>query len=495
MGLSRRDFLRLTSLVAGAAGVSACSPAYAVLAGQEKVEAGWPLPVEPAFRALLRLTFGPTRQERQLVHEMGLGAWIETQLEPKDVPDGRAAWLVRRHDAIGLEADALESWDRPQVIEQLRAATLLRQLYSRRQVYERMVEFWTDHFNISVAKGDCWFLKLVDDREVIRKHAMGNFRELLLASAHSPAMLVYLDNQANHKDAPNENYAREVMELHTLGVDGGYRQTDVMELARCLTGWTVKDHFWRGQFKFDPGIHAAGAKRVLGLKIEPAGETEAQRVLEHLATHPSTAGHLAFKLVRRFVTDHPDRDAPELVARLRHTFLSTRGDITAMLRVLLLDGLAQRAPDLPPKFKRPTDYVVSSLRLLGSTSDASEGLQNHLAEMGQPPFEWPTPDGPPDTASAWMSSLLPRWNFALEMARNRIAGVHTDFTALVEASGEAGLPGQIETFSQLLLGGGLDPAASRELEEILEGPELDPHTDVPSLLTAGLLASPAFQWR
>ncbi len=140
-----------------------------------------------------------------------------------------------------------------------------------------MVEFWTDHFNIYVAKGDCWFLKVVDDREVVRKHALGNFRDLLLASAHSPAMLVYLDNQANEKAAPNENYGREVMELHTLGVGSGYTQEDVMQLARCLTGWGVKRNFWRGQFQFDPDQHAGGTKKVLGQVIQPGGRRRGRR--------------------------------------------------------------------------------------------------------------------------------------------------------------------------------------------------------------------------
>ena len=199
-----------------------------------------------------------------------------------------------------------------------------------------MVEFWTDHFNISVQKGDCWFLKIVDDREVIREHALGNFRELLGASAHSPAMLVYLDNQENHKDAPNENYARELMELHTLGLSGGYTQSDVMELARCLTGWRVKEHFWKGKLKFEPDFHAPGPKTVLGHTIQPGGETELEQVLDILANHPSTARTIATKLARRFLADDPP---PGIVDKASLVFQETSGDIKAVLRVIILEGL------------------------------------------------------------------------------------------------------------------------------------------------------------
>jgi len=188
--------------------------------------------------------------------------------------------------------------DKQSVPRELARATLIRQVYSRRQLYEVMVEFWTDHFNISVEKGDCWFLKTVDDRSVIRPHALGKFRDLLWASAHSPAMLVYLDNQVNYKGAPNEHYARELMELHTLGVHGGYTQQDVQDLARCLTGWSVKEAFWRGDFTFNAGQHDPEAKTVLGLTISPDGQGEAERVVEMLAAHASTARFIATKLGR-----------------------------------------------------------------------------------------------------------------------------------------------------------------------------------------------------
>src|SRR5258706_9003612 len=240
--ISRRDFLRLAGLVAASAAAAGCAPLYARLGGQPEPLLAAPFGAidQAGFALLNRLTFGPRMAERQLLAQVGPAAWIEEQLRPESIDDGPADWRLRGLETLNLSAadlsdrsdKILDGTDKLTVPGELRQAALLRQVYSPRQLYEVMVGFWTDHFNISVDKGACWLLKTVDDREVIRPHALGRFRDLLWASAHSPAMLVYLDNQANVKGAPNENYAREIMELHTLGVDGGYTQRDVMELAR-----------------------------------------------------------------------------------------------------------------------------------------------------------------------------------------------------------------------------------------------------------------------
>jgi Protein of unknown function (DUF1800) len=495
VSLSRREFLRLSALVAGTTAASACAPMYGRLA---RIGApAQPLPIDdgPMFRRLNRLTFGPLPNERQRAADIGLPAWIEEQLAPEALDDSRLDVRLRPLDALGLSADVLADWEQQTVVGQLRQATLLRRLYSNRQVYERMVDFWTDHFNIYVDKGDCWFLKVVDDREVIRQHALGNFRDLLLASAHSPAMLVYLDNQANDKQAPNENYSREVMELHTLGVGSGYTQSDVMELARCLTGWGVKNHFWRGHFAFDAERHAPGAKKVLGMHIEPAGEAEAQSVLETLAIHPATARHVSTKLVERFVVDQPMAQAPELVARASAAFLDSQGDIQAVLKTILLDSDARSSLEQPAKFKRPTDFVLSAMRLLQAETDGGPAIQNHLSAMGQGLFEWPTPDGAPDIEASWSSNLLPRWSFALELARNEIKGTRVALENL-QASAAPGSPSQtLMAFSLLLLGQPAAPELVGALADGLVQTPADPQSELPSLVVAGLLASPAFQWR
>ncbi len=490
--MNRREFLRLAGLASASVAIAACSPVYDQLAERQATPAGQPPALRSSdFVGLNRVTFGPTVGERARVTEIGLAAFIEEQLAFEAVNDDSLNWRLRKFETLNLKANELfeygnklfDDLDKTVTVNELRQATLTRQVYSQRQLYEVMVEFWNDHFNISVDKGDCWFLKTVDDREVIRKHALGNFKDLVMASAHSPAMLVYLDNQSNEKSHPNENYARELMELHTLSVNGGYTQQDVMELAKCLTGWTVKETFWKGEFEFKAEMHDEGAKTVLGMTIEPAGQHEAERVIETLATHPATARFIAIKLARRFVSDEP---STELVEKAANTFVSTQGDIKSVLRVILLDGLAQATP----KYKRPQNFVASALRQLNASVDIGGRsgqpiypLLDFVGRMGQLPFGWPTPDGYPDVAARWLGNLMPRWQFALALARNEIEGVSVESVPL-EADGLA----------TLLLGVPLETAARDDLIHTLKAEGADEET-LPEILTAGLVASHAFQWR
>ncbi len=493
---SRRDFLRLAGLVSVSAALAACAPAYARLGGAVEPRARGRLPGLGALerQALGRLTFGPRQSELRRLAEIGLGAWIEEQLAPEWLDDGPVEWRLRQLETLGMGASELadlsdrlfDNVDRRRVPDELRQATLLRQVYSRRQLYEVMVEFWSDHFNISVDKGDCFFLKAIDDREVIRPRALGRFADLLQASAHSPAMLVYLDNQANVRGAPNENYARELMELHTLGITGGYTQTDVMELARALTGWTVKAHFWRGQFRFDAAQHDPGTKHLLGLTLEPEGQREAEHVLEHLAQHPSTARFVAGKLARRFLGDNPPA---ALVDKAAKTFLSSQGDVKAILRVVLLDGLTSPAPLAAPKLKRPVHYVASALRALNAETDAGPAVQVYLSRMGQAYFGWPTPDGYPDRDEPWRGNLLPRWQFALALARGELEGTRVELPAAGNSPGD-----QLDELSLRLLGTRLAAGQRAELLAGLQASGAEAH-ELPPIMTAGLLASPAFQWR
>jgi hypothetical protein len=497
--LSRREFLRLAALVSASAAASACAPTYARLGGpaDPRAAGALPSPDPVAWRVLNRTTFGPRLSELARITEIGVEAWIDEQLAAEQIDDGTAAWRLRRFETLDLQAYELaelgnklfENEDRLSVPGELRQATLLRQVYSRRQLSEVMVEFWSDHFHISVDKGDCWFLKTVDDRDVIRAHALGSFHDLLWASAHSPVMLVYLDNQANLAGAPNENYARELMELHTLGLDGGYTQADVMQLARALTGWTVKPRFWRGQFTFNADQHDPDPKQVLGLRLEPAGQSEAERVLECLATHPSTARYLATKLCRRFLADDPPAASVE---RAVAAFSATGGDIKAVLRTLLLDGLAGSNAMAAPKFKRPVNFVVSALRQLNAETDAGPPLQDYLQRMGQPYFGWPTPDGYPDVAAPWTGNLLPRWQFALALMQGEIKGTHLDLLASGDWPDD---PVHLaDALSARLLGASLPaPQRSALLADLLAAGASE--IELPAILAAGLLASPAFQWR
>jgi uncharacterized protein (DUF1800 family) len=311
-----------------------------------------------------------------------------------------------------------------------------------------MCEFWSDHFNIDPGKGDCRYAKISDDQNTIRKHALGSFREMLRASALSPAMLWYLDGRANVKtkpdEKPNENYARELMELHTLGVHGGYTQQDVMEVARCLTGWTIlaksddgysgkllsplKD---RGKVVFRKDAHDNGTKHVLGQDI-PAGlgEGDLDRVIDLVAKHPGTAQFIATKLCVRFISDEPPAFAVDAVAQ---SFTSSQGDIKMTLRTLF--ATTEFRASAGAKFKRPFHYIVSALRATNAQTDADRGLLSYLERMGHVPFRNPTPDGYPARAAHWHATLLWRWKFALAVANNRIPGTRLERSELDKALG------------------------------------------------------------
>ena len=236
--------------------------------------------IDPDFHLLSRASFGPWPGDLARVRELGQAAWLEEQLEPARIHDGLCDFRAERFESISFSAGNAYEFRKPVMREELTRHTFLRAVYSRRQLFEVMVEFWSDHLNIDLNKGDCIYLKTSDDRDVIRKHALGNFRDLIRASATSPAMLVYLDGKANKvrrggKDQPNENYARELLELHTLGVDGGYTQTDVFEAARCLSGWTFdRKRFFAmnpSDAFFRPDWHDNGPKRILDHDIAAGG--------------------------------------------------------------------------------------------------------------------------------------------------------------------------------------------------------------------------------
>ena len=493
MTLTRRDFLKLGALVSASAALSSCAPLYSRMAGGLPA-VPWSALNERDFLSLQHLTFGPRVEERSHFAEIGLQAWIEEQLDFESINDFDSEIRLAPFKTLGMDANELEGisngifdgYDRESVPNELRQATLLRQLYSKRQLYEVMVEFWSDHFNIFIEKGNGFFLKTVDDREVIRKHALDSFHDLVWASSHSPAMMIYLDNQANEKSHPNENYARELMELHTLGVDAGYTQQDVMELARCLTGWNVKEHFWLGDFVFKEDLHDTGTKQVLGMTIESGGIREAEQVIEMLVAHPSAARFISTKLARRFLADEPPQ---EIVDRATQTFLDTKGDVKSVLRVILLDGL----PLATPRYKRPANFVLSALRMLNVETDGA-AINENLMQMGQSYFNWPTPDGYPDRSLAWQGNLMPRWQFAFELIRGEIKGTRAGLKELMDVSSADGLPEEVDSVASLLLGAPLAPATRDELiASVRSAGAID--EEALQIITAGLLASPAFQWR
>ncbi|MCB8991621.1 MAG: DUF1800 domain-containing protein, partial [Ardenticatenaceae bacterium] len=317
-------------------------------------------------------------------------------------------------------------------------------------------------------------------------------RDLLTASAHSPAMLAYLDNTRNVAGDVNENYARELMELHTLGVNGGYTQQDVQEMARALTGWTVgRRGRNQGKFQFTAEQHDKAAKTVFGLSL-PAGQgaKDVDDVLAMLAAHPATAEFIATKLVRRFVADDPPAS---LVAQVSQTFLQTDGNIKAMLRVIFLSDEFAAAP---PKLKRPYTFMVSALRAVGADVGVSRELGNWLRRLGQPLFHWPPPDGYPDTAADWAANLLPRWNFALALVNGRIPRTTAPLTDLAQSANVDSGTAVLDLFAGLTLGRSLTPAEVQPFTTYVGSAPLDNPATRQRLhdAVALLLASPAFQW-
>ncbi|GAB4462358.1 MAG: DUF1800 domain-containing protein [Armatimonadaceae bacterium] len=502
--LSRRDALR-SSVALGALGVAAgalggCSKVIQHTMSARREPEAVSLPevgdLTPTVRLLNRAAFGPAPGDVARVEKMGAEAWLQEQLNaPTDDSQETPGLQIRLATIDAIHADGYELRDIQDVKlhRQLQQATLLRAIYSPWQLRERMVDLWTNHFNIYAKKTDGYTtpFKAVDDTKVIRAHALGSFPEMLRASAKSPAMLSYLDNQENRKGVANENYARELLELHTLGVDGGYTQKDVQEVARCLTGWTIEDRpFWkilrdkekenpfrsRGTFYFNEDLHDKGEKIVLGHRIPAGGGMEdGEKVLEIVALHPSTARFIAMKMVRYFY----GTEDSATIESLAQVYQKTKGDIKAMLTHLLVPLAKDPPPSgFAPTMKRPYDFLVAALRATDANTDADKALQDHLERMGQPLFLWPMPDGYPDRTEAWTGSLLARWNFAIRLLANQIEGTK------VEVDDKADTDTLLErTFARRAT----DPVLA-DLRNALAK-----HKPGESL--ALMLCSPAFQWR
>lgn len=426
---------------------SATRAAYGALLGGEPLaaaksdDATLP-PPDPVGLLLSRTSYGIREEEWQAARRAGHDAWLEHQLAPEQIDTAALeATIAANLPTVAMTtgqiiALARETNRQNQAADELRAATILRQAWSPAQLFEVMVEFWTNHFNVNLGDAAVRFYKSADDRD-IRRHAMGRFADLLKANARSPAMLYYLDNYLNVATGPNENYARELMELHTLGVDGGYTEDDVKAVARAFTGWTFTPYapergFNDVQFVFVRSRHDTRAKRVLGVDL-PAGRgiEDGEAVLDLLANHPSTARFIATKLLRRFVSDAP---AAALVDRIAAVFQATGGDIRAVLRAILSSDEFKASGD--DKFKRPVEYAVSALRATGAQLNGNwiRALAETLNTLGQLHFAWPAPNGYPDVGGYWIntSAMLTRFNFALALGEGTIGnGIRVDINALL----------------------------------------------------------------
>ena len=502
-----------------------------------------------------RIAFGPRPGDVERVKAMGLAAYIEQQLHPERIPDGavearlagmetltksprdladqyfipaqqarQQAQQQAKADAPMAAADAkpvrtpeeMEAARRQRlVIEELSSQKVLRAAYSDRQLEEVMTDFWFNHFNVFAGKGPAQIYLTEYERDTIRPRALGKFRDLLEATAKSPAMLFYLDNwesadpnapdprelarrrmqermftprarrfpvppprpanpaqnaQQRPKRGLNENYGRELMELHTLGVDGGYTQQDVVEVARCFTGWTITTPRLGGEFRFEPRMHDNGTKLVLGHRIKAnGGEHDGEQVLDILASHPSTARFISTKLVRRFVSDTPP---PALVSRAAERFRQTDGDIREVLRTILTSPEFFAAEAYRAKVKSPFEFVVSAVRATNADVTNALPLLQAVRQLGEPLYMCQPPTGYPDRADAWVNTgtLLNRMNFALALVSGRMRGV---------------VPQTIDALDASALAGDVSPSTRATLVK----------TRDPKQLAALTLGSPEFQRR
>ena len=458
-------------------------------------------------------------------------------------------------DLNGEQKEMLLALENPiQVVNgELMAAKVLRATYSERQLDEVMTDFWFNHFNVFIGKGADRYLVTSYERDVIRPRALGKFQDLLLATAKSPAMLWYLDNwqsvgphseaalgggrrraaprprrgfgggpfggmrfpagdgmnrrpnQQNAKNKTprglNENYAREVMELHTLGVNGGYTQKDVTELARVLTGWTISEPRRGGGYEFNDRMHEPGDKIVLGKKFKDRGEKEGEDALKMLAQHPSTAKFISTKLAMRFVSDDPPQ---ALVDRMAETFLKSDGDIKAVLKTMFQSPEFWAPEAYRAKVKTPFEFVVSSLRATDAQVDSAAALIQQLNKMGEPLYGAQPPTGYSMKAETWVNSsaLLNRMNFALALGTGRLPGVQADPQRVL---GPEAMPDAATVQARLessLLNGDVSPQTHETISTRLNDPAVTGRKldDAPRPAQAGVVAglilgSPEFQRR
>jgi uncharacterized protein (DUF1800 family) len=526
---------------------------------------------EKAIHALNRLGFGPRPGDVDRILRIGVQTWIAEQLHPERISDSLAVSKLSGFPTLSMStADLFDTFQRPlrdarqarkrelegkgnsaagidspeevekmramippekrprRIIEDLAAARVLRAAYSDRQLNEVMVDFWMNHFNVFAGKGQESIFLTSFERDVIRPRIWGRFDDLLLATAKSPAMLLYLDNAQSAADEDhrpprivrgpfgfgffarpggtgpqkkstglNENYARELMELHTLGVDGGYTQRDVTELARVLTGWSIdRKGEEPGGFVFRWQIHDVGPKKVLVWSFRPGGGIEeGEKMIEILAHHPSTARHIARELVQRLVSDDPP---PALVERVARTFLTTDGDLRKTVAAVIespefFDPKYYRA-----KIKSPFEYVVSAVRAAGGEMDEALPVVREIANMGEPLYQCQPPTGYSDLSSAWVNSgaFVARLNFALALASNKIKGTEIELTRAGGVEEASNPYASVDVLARRLTGSDLSAETRATIEKRLEsGSGADPrNADSQLQLVAGLiLGSPEFQ--
>jgi uncharacterized protein (DUF1800 family) len=489
-----------------------------------------------ALHVLDRLEFGARPGEVERVLRVGVHAFIEQQLHPDQIDNRTVERRLEAYPAIRMsDSELFETFVEPlrdvrarlkaqmsatgdagsavdrremvrrliprgrrprRVIEEISEARLVRAVDSPRQLNEVLVDFWMNHFNVYAGKGLDRVFVASFEKDAIRPHIWGKFEDLLMATAQSPAMLVYLDNARSvadpvhrpaafeaamrrlewidperaarlEKGAPkgiNENYARELMELHTLGVDGGYTQKDVTELARVLTGWSIARPAEGGGFLFRARMHDIGPKTVLGHTFpEGGGIEEGAAMIRILARHPATAHHIAFELCQRFVADRP----PEaLVERVARRFLSTGGDLRETVRAVVESPEFFDPEYYRSRVKSPFEYVVSAIRAIGGRVDNPRPIAGTLVRMGEGLYLCQPPTGYSNRSSDWVNTgaLLARLNFALALAAGGVAGTRVDLSALPRPAPSGDSRRTIDALAEQIDGEGVSPATTAAIE-------------------------------
>ena len=470
-------------------------------------------PRDSALHALNRLAYGPRPGEVDRVARMGVMQWIDQQLDPGHLSDDSLEAMERQFqilrqspsDLAALFADAQrrrqerlkkdptaadQPGDQPPQLRRLAGEfpelAVVRAAYSERQLNEIMVDFWTNHFNVFAGKGIDRYLLPDYIEHVVRPRALGNFADLLIATAESPAMLFYLDNWESVAPGAvppqlaraemrarfgmgnpmrldsmaqrlpkgiNENYGRELMELHTLGVDGGYTQEDVIAAARILTGWSIARPRQDPRFVFNDWAHDYGAKTMMGVSF-PAGHgmDEGVRLLKMLAMHPATMHHVSWELCQRFVADDPpDGCVDDAVTAWRRS----NGDIRAVLTAIFHGPDFWAGSNLQGKIKTPLEFVASALRASGAVPDTTERLGQIVARLGEPLYQHVAPDGYPETQEDWVNSgaLLDRMNVAVGLAAGKLPGARVNLDRVVPTLTDHGA--LVDEIDRQLTGGSL----------------------------------------
>ncbi|MCW2504479.1 MAG: hypothetical protein JWO79_2763 [Actinomycetia bacterium] len=417
-------------LLAAAAGVVAGAAAGTTVAGTRASAAAG---TDPLLHLLRRASYGPTAESEAEIRSLGAHAWLDRQLSPGTIDDSACATVLKRYPLIYASVPTIRrrvssglmkahGWD---AMMQVAHAAIVRAAWSERQLFEVMTDFWSNHLNVANPSDGTWDNRQDYDLHVIRPHTFGRFADMLKASARHPAMLNYLDNRSSTKTHPNENYARELLELHTVGLV--YSEADVKNAARLLTGLTTTNG---GVYAYDGRRHATGAVRVLTFthanRTAAGGQAASLNLLDYLAMHPATARQIARKLCLRFVSDDPP---PALVQKLAAVYLTSKTAIVPVLRALF--GSAEFAASEGQKVRRPFEDLVATIRVLGIgpeqvTTDNPAGTKGVqalfwiLQGSGHAPLNWAPPNGYPDVAAAWASSngYLSRWNSHMQLAGN-----------------------------------------------------------------------------